>query len=364
MRGFFYNQREMEKAKRIDFIDIGRCFAMLLIFLLHVLQRTYPNFTSTWGSVYILVFSVTPFFFLSGMVYANKAPLRPIGFLYDILKRGFAYFLPFIWFLLFRVLIYGQWKDFPTAFSEILDYPVSGLWVCWILLWTVIFVDIGLLIARACPRFKVLCVALSVAIAYTVLIILRKTNVIGSDHFLGYDYFMVYVPVFLVGYLIGNRVFRFDNLVVSTVCIAVGLGGLVPIAINNLVLIQVGFLSARWMFHLGSLCAMIAWYGLLSIWKNLRWMAVFALGGRYTMEAYLVHLIVLKNWGYLGLADGWQIFGMTIGLFLLCIASTAAVTIVSYWVPFLHFALFGRHYSHYGFENALFENLKKACLSK
>ncbi len=354
----------MEQVKRIDYIDIGRCIGMVFIMLLHVLQRTYPNFTSTWGAVYILVLGMTPFFFLSGMSYSYKEPLRPIGFFYDVLKRGFAYFLPFIYFLLFRVLLYGQWPDFPKAFSDILEYPVSGLWVCWILLWTVIFVDVGLLISNWLPKLKTLWVVLSVVAAMVVLIILRKTNVIQSDHFLGYDYFIIYVPVFLVGYLLGKFVFRINDSIVSLVCLVIGVGGLVPVAIYNHNIITVYFLQSKWMFYLGCLCAMLAVYGLISLLRNVTWSKVLAFAGRYTMEAYFLHLMILKNWSYAELPNGWAIFGMSLGLYVLCIVNTAAVTIITYWVPFLHFALFGRHYSHYAFENALFDNLKRACLSK
>ena len=354
----------MEEKKRIDFIDAGRCIAMLLIMMLHVLQRTYPHFTSTWGSVYILVLGMTPFFFLSGMYYSYKDPLRPVGFVYDIFKRAFAYFLPFIWFLLFRVLLYGQWVDFPTAFSEILEYPVSGLWVCWILVWTVLFLDIGLLIAHWCPRFKILCGTLGVVIALTVLIILRKTEVIPSDHFLGYDYFVIYVPVFVVGYLTGRHLFKIDKVFIAVICLAVGLGGLVPVVMFNMNIIAVTFLQSKWMFYLGCFCAMTAFYGLITLMRRASWTKVFSFAGRYTIEAYFLHLMIIKNWGYMDLPGGWAIFGMTLGLYTLCIVNTVVVTIVTYWVPFLHFVMFGRHYSHYAFENALFDKLKKACLSK
>lgn len=364
MRGFFYNQKDMGKIHRIDFIDIGKCVAMLFIILIHVLQRTYPGFVSTWGATYMLVLGVTPFFFLSGMSYSYKRPLTPLGFVYDIFKRAFAYFLPFIWFLLFRVLLYGQWVGFPTAFSEILEYPVSGLWVCWILVWTVLFVDIGLFIAHWIPRAKVICVALSLAIAFCILIALRKSEVIPSDHFLGYDYFIIYVPVFLVGYLAGKYVFSVNKKPIGVICLLIGLGGLIPVAMFNTNIITVTFLQSKWMFYLGCLCAIIAFYGFITLVRDLSWSRVLAFGGRYTMEAYFLHLMIIKNWSYAELPNGWAIFGMSVGLYVLCIVNTVVITLVTYWVPFLHFALFGRHYSHYAFENALFEKLKRACIAK
>ncbi len=354
----------VENGKRISFVDIGKFAAMILIILLHVLQRTYPHFTSTWGSVYILVLGLAPFFFFSGLVHARRAPLRPLGFLYDVLKRGFTYFLPFIWFLLFRVLLYGQWVDFPAAFASALEYPVSALWVCWLLTWIVLFVDIGLFISSLAPRFKTLIVTLTLIIAYSTLIILRKTYVIPSHHFLGYDYFIIYTPVFLFGFLVGKLMYGVNKLPVSLASLFMGFGGLIPIAIFNPEIIQVRFLDVKWMFFLACFCAVLAIYGLTSLLRNYKWAEVFALGGRYTMEAYLTHLMLIKYWGVMELPGGWAILGMTVGLFALMITNTAAVTLVSYYVPFLHFVLFGRHYSYYAFENALFDKLKQYCLSK
>ena len=354
----------METSKRVSVIDLGRFVALSFMVMLHVLQRTYPNFTSTWGSVYLLVISVTPFVFFSGMSYSYKKELRPVGFLYDILKRGFAYMLPLIWFLLFRVLLYGQWVDVPAAFSDFLEYPVNGLWICWVLLWIVLFVDVGLLLASLCPKFKVLFVTMVLVLAYTTLLLLRHYEVIPSDHFLAYDYFVIYVPVFLVGYLLGRLVFKFDNPYVSLSCLLAGAGGLVPIAINNPIFIQVKFLEAQWMFYLACFCAAIAYYGLLNLLKQVRFSKGVSFAGRFSMEMYFLHLMLLKNWGHLDLPGGWAIFGVTLGLYLLCFANTAIVTLVTYFVPFLHFALFGRHYSHYAFENALFDKLHDTCLSK
>ena len=121
---------------RINFIDVGKFLAIILVVLIHVLQRTVIGFTSesSYISRILLLVSVSPFFLFSGMSYRYKKEVTPLGFIYNILKRGFIYFVPFMWFILFRVWIYNQWPDFNTAMGELMVYPVSGLWVCWILL--------------------------------------------------------------------------------------------------------------------------------------------------------------------------------------------------------------------------------------
>lgn len=352
------------KSGRLSYVDIGRFFPMVCIVLLHVLQRTSPRFTSTWPSVYLLVLGLAPFFFFSGLVHSKRAPLRPIGFVYDVFKRAFAYFLPFIWFLLFRVLLYGQWVDFPAAFASAMDYPVSTLWFCWVLVWIMAFVDIGLLLSSLCPRFKKLIVTFVLIGAFLVLINLRFMGAIPSHHFLGYDYFVIYAPVFLLGYVCGEKLFSVNKIPVSIVSLAIGLGGLIPIAMFNNQIIQLKFLDSKWMFYLACLCAVLAIYGLVSLLRDRPWANVFAFGGRFTIEAYFLHLMLIKNWGAMQLENGWAILGMTVGLFLLLVVNTAAVVTVSYFVPFLHFIMFGRHLSFWKFENALFDKLKVWCLSR
>ena len=359
--GILYNQNM--KQGRLSYVDIGRFFPMVLIMLLHVLQRTSPGFTKAWPSVYFLVLGLAPFFFFSGLVHAKREPLRPVGFVYDVFKRAFAYFLPFIWFLLFRVLLYGQWVDFPAAFASALDYPVSTLWFCWVLVWIMAFVDIGLLLSSLCPRFKKLIVTFVLIGAFLVLINLRFMGAIPNHHFLGYDYFVIYAPVFLAGYLFGEKLFSINKIPVSVTCLCVGLGALVPIAMNNNQIIQVTFLESKWMFYLACLCAIVAIYGLVSLLRDHAWAGIFAFGGRFTIEAYFLHLMLIKNWGVMHLENGWAILGMTIGLFLLLVVNTVAVVAVSYFVPFLHFIMFGRHLSFWRFENALWNKLRDWCLS-
>ncbi|MCQ2815150.1 MAG: acyltransferase [Bacilli bacterium] len=348
-------------TKRVAAIDIGKFIAILFIILTHVLQRTIPGYTDTWGSVYILLLGVPVFFFLSGMSYRYKEHLKPIGFLYDILKRGFAYLLPFILFLLFRVLVNKQWPDFATAFNECMNYPVMGLWVLWILLWISIVVDIGLLISSVKPKLKVVFVPAVLIVGLVTLIILRNNGVITTDSSIGYNYFVTYIPVFIVGYLFGNLSLKIKNKFVLISFIAVGLAGLFPVSIFNMNIIKVTFLSSVGMIYVGSLCAILFYIGIINLLKCLKMSDLLGFCGRFTLEAYMIHLILLKNWNGLALSNNAQIFGMTIGLFLLCIVTIAGVVAVTYFVPFLHFLVFGRHFSFYEFENKFFDKIKNVC---
>lgn len=351
---FKYNNRD-------NFIDIGKFFAIVIIVLIHVFQRTIPTFTNSdgWVARVLLILGVTPFFFLSGMSYRYKKELSPLGFIYDIFKRSFSYMIPFIWFILFRVWIYSQWPTISKAWEELMLYPVSGLWVCWILLWITLVVDIGLLISYFKPKLKVLFVSLTIVIGITTLVILRKTNVILYDHSIGYDYFIIYTPSFLLGYLIGPYIKYIKKNYIYIICMIVGLGGLIPLCIYNPSFITTTFLKdSMWPFLIASLCSIIFYIGFIPMIQKIKFNNIFAFIGQYTLEIYFLHLMLLKNWSKMDINNVWLTILISLGLFLLCFINCFLVVAISIFIPFSHFILFGRHLSIYDFEDQIFIKLK------
>lgn len=74
-------------------------------------------------------------------------------------------------------------------------------------------------------------------------------------------------------------------------------------------------------------------------------------------------LNILKNWSRMNLGNDWVIFWTTLGLFMLDIVNTIGVVIVTYFAPFIHFIMFGKHYSIYKFEDKIFYMTKEFCYS-
>lgn len=348
---------------RIDFMDIGKFIAITFVVLIHVLQRTLGGFTGNdgWGSILFLMLGVPPFFFFSGMSYRLKGPLNPLAFVYDLVKRALMYMLPFVYFILLRIWFYDVYPDFSKGWDDVMQYPVNGLWVCWILFWITAVVDLGLLISYFFPKLKILFVSFMLIIGFVVLMILRNKNVIVVNHDIGYDYFIIYIPTFLVAYLLGPYILKIDNLIISIICFVAGLSALFPIAIYNHDFITVNFLEkSQWMLYLASFCSVLAYFGLINIVKKWKFSKILAFCGQFTMEMYFLHLVLLRNWTRKDFAtyDNGIIFLVTLGLFLLCYVNTFAVIAVCYFVPFLHFVMFGRHYSMYEFENNIFGKIK------
>ncbi len=345
-------------------LDICKGVAILFIILTHVLQRSVPHYTQYWPSSLFLVFGVPVFFFVSGIAVSYRKPLSPLGFLYDILKRALMYMWPFVFFLILRNAFYQQFKDFQDGWSQYMEYPAWGLWVLWLLAWINVFIDLGLLVSYFFPKLYKLFASMTSVIAFIIFICLRENNVIYNYHFLGYDYFVIYVPIFLVGYLFGDKLFSYYNRNLSIILMVVGF-----IASFMLTMFVKPFLSSGYhiednlyIYYLDSALVIAFYYGLSTLLENVKVGKILGFWGRFTLEAYFLHLVLIKNWAPFNLNNIALTSLATLGLFLLCVVNTIAVVAVLYFIPFGHFLMFGRHYSIYKFENRFFDGIKRFCL--
>ena len=349
----------MERRRNLD---ICKAVAMIFIIICHVLQRSTPHFTSNWPSSFILVMGVPIFFFISGTCISFRGPLSPKAFAYDILKRALMYMWPFVLFIFLRVGFYQQWKDFASGWSYILSSPSSGLWVLWVLVWLNLFADIGLLISYWIPKMKSLIVAITLVIAFIVFICLRQGNVIYDNSFLGYDLFVIYTPIFFIGFLLGGKIFSFYNRDVSIILCVFGLIATLVASIFVKPFLSVHIEDNLAVYYVISLCAICFYYGMSTLLERVRVGELLAFSGRFTLEAYFLHLVLIKNWTSFNLNNVPLTILASFGLTLLCIVNTVAVVAVLYFIPFGHFLMFGRHLSIYKFENHIFDKVKNFFL--
>ena len=327
---------------------------MFLVVLIHVLQRTIPHFVSenNWGTQIIYLLCVPIFFFLSGISYSYKKELSILEFIIDIFKRGLMYFWPFLFFILLRIGIYKQWDSVTDAFDKLMEYPVSGLWVCWVLLFITLTLDIGLLISKLYPKLKKLFVFIMFSIGITLLVILRNNNIIQSDHFIGYNYFILFTPTFFLGYLIGDYYFKINKPIISYIVAILCIVGLVILCYYKRTFMGVKFYDDIWYNYLAVILCAGVYLGIIELFKLTKKLTnIIGISGKYTLEIYFVHLIVLKAFSRL-FYDSWIITLLVIiGLVLLSYVSTAVIILLTYYVPFLHFLLFGKHFSKYEWED-------------
>jgi len=346
-------------TERNKTIDICKFFAMVFIILAHVLQRTLPNFNQSFVGTFLIILGLPIFFFFSGISTSYRKPLKPLGFLYDILKRALNYMWPVVFFLVLRVAFYNQWPDVPKAFEVFWDIPVMGMWFLWVLLWINIASDIGLLVATIFPKYKKLCVFFLICMSYALLVILRQRGIIYSNTFIGYDYFMAYTPIFLFGYLFGDKLFKYINIYVSSIAFAIGLTLTILIVHYSEQMVVIDLPTNIPLFYISSLFGFLTMYGLSTLIERLKFSKIIAFMGKFTLEAYFLHLMLIKNWVAFGFTDNWLITGYTIGLFLLLFVNTVGVVAISYCIPFSHFLLFGRSWSFYKFEKNIVNKIKE-----
>lgn len=352
------------KTLRVNSLDICKCFAIMFIILTHVLQRTIPHYTDQIISSFFLVMGVPIFFFISGICASYRKPLSPLGFTYDIIKRALMYMWPFVLFLILRNAFYNQFESFSKGWAMYMEYPAYGLWVLWVLAWINVFIDLGLLLGRYIPKVGKYIAVLMLIIAFIVFICLKEKGVIPSYHFLGYDYIVVYVPIFIIGYLIGDYIFKLYNKVTSILFAAFGLVGTFMLCIFVKPFLSSGYHieDNLYIYYLAAGMAIMFYYGISTLLERVKVRKLFAFMGQFTLEAYFLHLVLLKNWGMMNFNNVFITTMVSIGLFLLCIVNTIAVVAVLYFIPFGHFLMFGRHYSFYKFENKIFDSLKNYCL--
>lgn len=342
-------------------LDISKLIAMIFIVIGHVVQRSISGYTSNWVSSFFLLIGVPIYFLISGITINYRKPLSPLGFTYDVIKRALMYMWPVVFFLLLRVGFYKQWPTFDEAFSAFIEFPGWGLWVLWLLVWFNAVVDIALLISYFLPKWKKLIVSITLVIAFVIFIILRNVNTIPSYHFIGYDYFVIYTPLFFVGFLVGDKIFTYINKWVSLIGIILGLIGMICISRWSTPFYSGGFHLEEnlYIFYPACLCVFMFYYGVSTLLAKVKVGTVIGFMGQFTLECYFLHLVLLKNWGSINTGNNVSTVFAAIAMVILCLGNTILVVVATYFLPFTHFLLFGRHFSYYGFENKMWDKLKE-----
>ena len=342
-------------------LDIAKFIAMVFIVIGHVVQRSMSGYTSNWVSSFMLVIGVPIYFLISGIAINYRKPLSPLGFIYDVIKRAIMYMWPVVFFLLLRVGFYKQWPTFDKAFSMFIAYPGYGLWVLWLLVWFNAVIDIALLVSFFLPKYKKLIVSITLVIAYVIFIILRNVNTIPNYHFIAYDYFVIYTPIFFVGLLVGDKAFTYINKWVSLLGIILGFMGMILISRFSTPFYSSGYHIENnlYVFYPACLCAFMFYYGVSTVLSKVKVGEVIGFMGQFTLECYFLHLVLLKNWGSINTGNNVSTAFAAIAMVILCLGNTILVVVATYFIPFTHFLLFGRHFSYYSFENKMWEKLKE-----
>lgn len=345
--------------KRIVTIDFIRGFAIIFIVLVHVLQRCVPNFNYNFLISFFIVLSVPLYMFVSGLAYSYKNYITIKQLPYQILKKTFNYFWPFLLFLILKTYMIGRWANLSEAFGDVIPSTSYGLWILWILLFISIITEIGLCLAKFAPQYKSYFVVSLLVVGMIILYYLRINHIIVYLDAIAYDYFMLYTPIFIIGFVFGQKMLQI-KMKKSIAFI------LFPITILILFLLTMSFpyfgvydFIYYWpkLYVLMSF-SFIFYLCLISILKDSKVYYLFAKQGKISLEIYFVHLVFLGFFSFIEFSNVYLTILSAIGLYLACFALSFVIVFISYYIPFLHFLMFGRSYSFYKFETKFFIRLK------
>lgn len=353
------------ETKRLKALDLIRGSAIFIIVLIHLLQRFVVDFNHHFFASFLVIISVPSFFFTSGVSYGLKEVIHPRNTLYLILKKAFNYFYPFFIFLILRTYLFKRWDNLAKAFNEVIGASSLGLWILWILLWLTLLTDLGRVIAYKIPKYRKLIVVLLIITGIGVLCLLQNLKVLPSKSFIGYDYFLIYTPVYLVGFLLGPRInqihlpktFNILILIISLSLIFLG-------AYRYPYLVNDGFLNYWGIMYLLIFFALLSNIAFIQLLRKGKLFNLLVKNGRFTLEIYFIHLIVLYCFNSFNLISVNYSYLVALSLYLLCFIASYLIIIMSYYLPFLHLIIFGRSYSKYSFEKKFFSSIKSVLTFK
>ena len=128
--------------QRLDYIDVMKGFAILLVTMGHVFLQYTEESQSHPVAQMIYSCHMSFFFFLSGFLLYKTHCLTTKGLKPFIIKKLQTLILPWISFTLFVPLILNRGYEYEVDYSKFNPYPVNGYWFlpilfCFMMLWLV-----------------------------------------------------------------------------------------------------------------------------------------------------------------------------------------------------------------------------------
>ena len=267
-------------------------------------------------------------------------------------KRAIAYLVPFfVWLTIMHL------KNLPEAYKTIFVQLDYGLWFLAVLFILTFFVYTAQLAAGKLREKNYLLSELLFWSVYGLFCVILVGQILTGNKFLSPSLTILYVPFYMLGYVIGNYGKYFlcwgtgekgkidckNNKLISTAVLLMTVAFLYLVITKNLNSMETRLEMLTQMFAsvLGSI-AMI--YGVLC-WKDGKLKNIFAKLGGYTLEIYVLHYRFANMLNF----DNKQYNFYTLEGFVFVVVSfiaMSAVTFCSIWlmkkVKILDFLSFGK----------------------
>lgn len=201
---------------RIDFIDLAKGFAILLVVLGHIVQHNINSTISKPIFNFIYSFHMPLFFILSGMVASLSKDGYTVQYTWGFIRKRFVQLaLPFfIWGLIITPIIVYQINDihaYKKIAIDLLRYPDTGLWFLIVLFCIQIYFFAACLIGNILKRIHIkMGDIIGMLVVLSVLAIVTKY--LGTSQYLSLQYTIMF--------FIGTLLLKFrilDNKLMNTI---------------------------------------------------------------------------------------------------------------------------------------------------
>jgi fucose 4-O-acetylase-like acetyltransferase len=344
------------QKQRVCWIDLIKLFAIVLVFLNHSLD----HFDGMWGSGplsnFIWLLEMPLFITVSGMLCIPKERASTFKKLIsELLKKARLYLYPTFSFILLDCLVFGNYsRNLGNAFLAFFKGPT--FWYLWVLFFIILFFDIGLYLSS---KIKNKTVSTLFPYIFSVLIFVLLAAVVlfflkGSD-LLGIKLICYYLPFYCFGFLL-QQTKVFVNVQNNKKANISPLLFIVSFAIFAIEVVyfksifsfpdtSLLFLAIRYIGSVTGVYAVMFSFSKIPVTEAITGISKI---GHFTLEFYYLQVIFAGSISSL-FSNDYSPTNCLI-LFLLYVVVCALCMLLFYFVPFLHFAIFGKPWSFYSFE--------------
>ena len=293
--------------QRNNTVDAIRGIAMLMVVLQHTISGTTVGYENTFLFRAVWSLQMPLFFVISGYVTRYSKPVITFfGLAKTLRKRSLSYLLPWVvWTIAIRGILFGQ-KSF-LDFQDLLWHMDKGYWFL-VSLWTIVVIyAIADYLSNLCKRHsRMWSIILHLLFCGCGMTILGGIGYYCGIDFLSIKLTLYYIPLYLCGYIFGQlqdsiNVRAKSFKVLPTIYgFAFGLWIFIILRINfyNAEL-SLEILILRYM---ASAFGCVALIGFVSNFYNALG-GVFTAAGKYSLEIYLLHYLLLKPLSRIQLAE-------------------------------------------------------------
>lgn len=352
--------------ERLVWPDLVKFFAMILVIVGHVIQNFVPSLMNTPFYNFLWLVQMPLFVLVSGFFTDARKGLNFRGFLKATFKNVLTLLVPTFSFIFVSTLIFRENSgNILETFVQFVKNPQTSLWFFWVLFIILLIFNIGRLFVKGDKFVNVMIPFIVSFVFFVGLIIYLFLTDFKYGSFLETQLIAYYLPIFCIGSLARiissmkwtkKPAFKIPLFVVSiafTLFMMFYFDSIHLFPGTNII-----YMTLRILGGLTGSYTIIRIFIFLS--EKFKEMKVIANLGRYSLETYYLHILFLR---YLPIEKISSDLVFTQILFVIQVTSlllifTFLVILITRFVPFIHFIIFGKNNSRYKFERNIHNKIE------